>query len=65
MSRNDKTSPRVSKLAATLLALSDYRLDVWINADPEKTRKTIRSLCASLVTQAPDKRKRKKPSARK
>ncbi len=61
MARNERTSPRVAKIAARLLALSDYRLDVWINADPEKTRKTIRSLCASLVTQAPPKPKRRTP----
>lgn len=53
--KNERTSKRVAKLAAMILALDDYYLDVWINDDPERARKALRTLAGSDLTQAKDK----------
>lgn len=51
---NERTSKGVGKLAAMLLALDDYYLDVWINDDPARARKALRTLAASALTQLAD-----------
>lgn len=55
--KNERTSKRVAKLAAMILALDDYYLDVWINDDPERARKALRTLAASSLTKTADKPK--------
>ena len=45
MGKNEKTSPRVAKIASKLLK------------DP-KTSKDVKSVAASVLTQAPDKKKK-------
>lgn len=55
---DERTSKRVGKLAAMVLAFDDYYLDVWINDDPQRARKALRTLAASALTQAADKKLR-------
>jgi hypothetical protein len=57
-SNSGQTSPKVLKDAGMLMAKTDYGLDVWLQADPQKARKVIKSMAASLVNQAPNRVKK-------
>lgn len=54
MKKNEVTSKAGGTLAARILAMDDYKLNVWIIADPQRARKAMRSLAARLLTQRPD-----------
>lgn len=70
MARNERTSPRVAKLAARILALKPYfevfpvshktgrGMDLWVINWSD-----LRALAGSCLTQAPDKPKAKKRKA--
>lgn len=59
-----QTSPRVSALAASVLAMSDLRLDAWLARSVGAVRRDIRTLCGSLVEQAADRGPRSRRLAR-
>lgn len=58
MANSGQTSPKVLKDAGMLMAKTDYGLDVWLQTDPEKARRVIKSMAASLVNQAPNRIKK-------
>ncbi len=55
VAQSGQTSKAVLKNAGKIMGLTDYGLDVWLTNNPEEARKVVRSMAASLVSQAPAK----------
>lgn len=56
MSRNEKTSARVAKIAAKVMAMDNNELTEWVMDTPlDVLRRDIRAFAASALAQASDK----------